>query len=938
MWHNARFRVFALQSSGGGAWPAICLHRVERLAPPSQNPREPAVPVHNLNKIFRPRSVAVIGASDQPGKVGHTLLKNLRTGGFKGAIHPVNSKRSTVQGLPAVPHIAALDAPPDLAVICTPAPTVPDVVRQCGQLGTRGVVIISAGFREVGAEGRALEQRVRDEAAQFDGLRILGPNCLGIIGPHVGLNASFAAASPPPGRVAFLSQSGALCTSVLDWALEEDIGFSYFVSIGNMLDVGVGDLIDYFGADPNTHSIVLYVESISEARQFMSAARAFARRKPIVVYKAGRFAQSAKAAASHTGAMAGVDAVYDAAFQRAGAVRVSLVDDLFDCAELLARKRLPKGPRLAIITNAGGPGVMATDSLLTRQGTLATLSEALLASLNAMLPSCWSHGNPIDVLGDAPPQRFADALRLTLADDSVDAALVMLTPQAMTDPTGAARAVGEVASHSSKPVLAVWMGGKSVRDGVQILNAFGLPTYNTPDHAVRSFMYLISYARNLETLYETPRDVPLTFQVDRAAARHRFRQVVGDDPGIVSAGDSMQLLEAYGLPTTAPARARYADEAVEIADRIGYPVAIKISSPDITHKTDVGGVALNLVDGAQVKQAFERVVQSARAKRPEARLEGVTVERMIAAPDGVELILGAKQDPVFGSVILVGSGGVAAELFQDRALGLPPLNERLAMRMLQSLRSWPLLNGYRGRPAVGVDRLIESLMRFSYLVADFPEILEIDVNPLLVTPECVIALDARMVVDRQRLQSPPRPFSHLAIRPYPEEYVRPAKLVGGAAVLLRPIKPEDEPLWHELHASCSRESLWARFRGLFQQTTHEMATRFCYLDYDRELAIVAEVAIEGIKKLVGVATLAADPDHRQAEFAVLVTDPWQSQGLGGMLTDYCLDIARDWNLRTITAETAPDNVRMLAIFEHRGFELDRTVAHDIVVAKRQVRG
>ncbi|HEX7378355.1 MAG TPA: bifunctional acetate--CoA ligase family protein/GNAT family N-acetyltransferase [Pirellulales bacterium] len=894
------------------------------------------MPIRNLNKIFRPRSVAVIGASDQPGKVGHTLLQNLRSGGFDGPIHPVNSKRSSVQGLPAVANVAALESPPDLAIICTPAATVPDVVRQCGEIGTRGVIIISAGFREVGAEGRALEERVREEAARFDGLRIVGPNCLGIIGPHAKLNASFAAATPPAGHVAFLSQSGALCTSVLDWALEENIGFSYFVSIGNMLDVGVGDLIDYFGADPHTQSIVLYVESISEARRFMSAARAFARQKPIIVYKAGRFAQSAKAAASHTGAMAGVDAVYDAAFQRAGVVRVSLVDDLFNCAELLARQRIPKGPRLAIITNAGGPGVMATDCLLTRHGTPALLSDHLIAELDSILPSCWSHGNPIDVLGDAPPERFAQALRLTLADTGVDAVLVMLTPQAMTDPTGAARAVGAVASHSSKPVLAVWMGGKSVHEGVQILNRFGLPTYNTPDHAARSFMYLISYARNQETLYETPRDVPLTFKVDRAAARRRFHQAIGERPHVISAGASMELLDAYGLPTTAPRRAATADEAVEAANGVGYPVALKISSPDITHKTDVGGVALNLADGEQVRRAFTRVMQSAREKRPQARLEGVTVERMIAAPDGVELILGAKQDPVFGAVILVGAGGVTAELYQDRALELPPLNERLAMRMLQSLRSWPLLNGYRGRPAVNIERLIEIIMRFSYLVADFPEIMEIDVNPLLATPERTIALDARMVVDGQRIRSPMRAFSHLAIRPYPEQYVRPVTLADGVEVLLRPIKPEDEPLWHELHASCSRESLWARFRGLFQQTTHEMATRFCYLDYDRELAIVAEAIVEGVKKLVGVATLAADPDHREAEFAVLVIDRWQSRGLGGRLTNYSLEIAGDWHVGRLIAETSADNTRMLAIFRDRGFELDYHSAPGTVLAQKRL--
>lgn len=901
------------------------------------------MPIRNLDKIFRPKSVAVIGASDDPGKVGHTLLQNLREAGFPGAVYPINSKRSTVQGLPAVAHVGQLTSPPDLAVICTPAATVPAVIGECGAIGTRGVIIISAGFREVGSEGRRLEDQIGQEAARYEGLRIIGPNCLGVMAPHSKLNASFAAGSPAPGRVAFLSQSGALCTSVLDWALEEEIGFSYFVSVGNMLDVGVGDLIDYFGSDPQTDSIVLYVESIDDARHFMSAARAFARRKPIVVYKSGRFAQSAKAAASHTGAMAGVDAVYDAAFQRAGAVRVSLVDDLFDCAELMARKRIPKGPRLAIVTNAGGPGVMATDALLTRQGTLATLSDQSLAKLNAMLPTCWSHGNPIDVLGDAPPERFARALDLALADAAVDAALVMLTPQAMTEPTAAAQAVGEVASRSSKPVLAVWMGGISVREGIQVLNRFGVPTYHTPDHAVRSFMYLVSYANNLEILYETPRDVPLTFTVNKDSVRRRFDEIVASEQNdghvaspaanVLSEEGSKELLEAYGIPVTLPIRAQTAEEAVKVAGSVGYPVVIKIASPDITHKTDVGGVTLNVTNAAEVRTTFERMTSLVREKRPEARIVGVTVQRMITAAGGVELILGAKQDPVFGAVALVGAGGVTAELFQDRALGLPPLNETLARHMLRSLRSWPLLQGYRGRPAVTVERLIEIIMRFSYLVADISEITEIDINPLLVTPDDVVALDARMVVDRERMAKPVRPFSHLAIRPYPEEYRRRVTLSDGSEALLRPIKPEDEPLWHELLANCSQESIRSRFRYLFNGTTHEMAARFCFLDYDRELAIVAEIQDKGVRKLTGVGRLVADTDHQQAEYAVLVADRWQSHGLGGLLTDYCLEIARQWQLLRVTAETSPDNTRMLAIFRDRGFQLDHTAAPDVVVAR-----
>ncbi len=891
--------------------------------------------IRNLDKIFRPQRVAVVGASDQPGKVGFTLLRNMITSGFAGVVYPVNSKRESVQGIQAYPDIAHLPKPPDLAVICTPAPLVPQIIRECGEAGTRGAIIISAGFREIGEAGRALEEQVRAEAAKFDGFRIIGPNCLGVVVPATGLNASFAAATPRPGHVAFLSQSGALCTSMLDWALDEELGFSHFVSIGNMLDVGVGDLIDYFGADPNTESIVLYVESISEARQFMSAARAFARRKPIVVFKAGRFAESAKAAASHTGAMAGVDAVYDAAFQRAGAVRVSQVDDLFDCAELLGRKRIPRGPRLAIVTNAGGPGVMATDALLDRRGMLAPMSDALRAKLDEFLPAAWSHGNPVDILGDAPPERFSRALDILLADPATDAVLAILTPQAMTDPTATARAVAQAAARSEKPVLAVWMGGRMVREGVQLLNRFDVPTYQTPQHAVRSFMYLVSYARNLETLYETPRDIPLSFDLDRAAARRKFDALAAKGQTILSEEDSKDLLEAYGIPITRPLGAATPGEAVKAAQQIGYPVVLNIASPDITHKTDVGGVALNLTNDREAEAAFHRIVDSARQKRPEARIEGVTVQPMFVTAEGFELIVGAKQDPVFGAVIMAGMGGVAAELFQDRALGLPPLNERLARQMLESLRSWPLMNGYRGRPALQVDRLIEILMRLSYLTADFPEIVEFDINPLLATSRNVLALDARIVIDRERLGKSLRPFSHLAIRPYPEEYVRRAQLPDGTNILLRPIKPEDEPLWHGLLASCSAETISSRFRYLIRQTTHEMAARFCFLDYDRELAIVAELKHSGSRRLAGVVRLAADPDHQEAEYAVLVGDPWQGRGIGSVLTDYCLEIARDWNIHRLVAETSPANNRMLAIFRRRGFELNGA-ASDVVVARKDL--
>jgi len=803
--------------------------------------------IRNLDKIFRPQRVAVVGASDNPESVGYTVLRNLVSSGFPGVIYPVNPKHEAVQGIQAYPDVKALPRVPDLAVICTPAPTVPGIVRQCGEAGILGVIIISGGFREAGEGGRELEEGIRSVQREFEGMRIIGPNCLGIIVPSLKLNASFAAAMPEPGHVAFISQSGALCTSVLDWALEEGIGFSHFVSIGNMLDVDFGDLIDYLNEDPHTASIVLYIESIPEAREFMSAARAFAREKVIIAYKAGRFAESARAAASHTGAMAGEDAVYDAAFRRAGIVRVLEIEEIFDTAELLARVRPPLGTKLAIVTNAGGPGVMATDALMALGGELAELGPETVERLDEVLPPFWSRGNPVDIIGDAPPERYAEAVGIVLDDPNVDAVLVILTPQAMTDPRGTAEAIAAI--EGRKPLLAAWMGGRAVREGIEILNQAGIPTYGTPERAVRAFMHLVHYGRNIEMLYETPREIPLSFSVDRKRVRERFIEAFRDGPDVLDEERSKGLLAAYGIPVTRAYPAATPDEAVRIAERIGYPVVLKVLSPQITHKTDVGGVALDLRDAVAVRRAFERIVGSARERRPDAQVLGVTVQRMVRARDGVELILGAKKDPTFGAVIMVGTGGTAAEVFRDRALGLPPLNERLAHRMLESLRSWKLLRGYRGKPGVNLERLIEVLMRFSYLVADFPEIKEIDVNPLLATPNEVIALDARVILDREAIERPPRPYSHLAIRPYPEGYERTETLEDGTPVLLRPIRPEDEPMWHEMLAASSRESIRQRFRHIFKETTHKVAIPYCFIDYDREMAIVGIVEEWGRKRM-----------------------------------------------------------------------------------------
>ncbi len=890
--------------------------------------------VHKLNRFFNPARIALIGVSANPNSVGGKVLSNLVGGGFDGVVYPVNPEREAVLGIQCYPDVKSLPRPADLGVICSPAVKVPDLVRQCGEAGILGLIIISAGFGETGAEGKALEDKIKAEAPRFPGMRIIGPNCLGLISPGKRLNISFAADMPKAGHVAFISQSGALCTSVLDWALEGKIGFSHFVSIGNTMDVDFGHLIDYLGEDENTESIILYIESISEARRFMTAARAFARTKPIIAYKAGRFPESAQVAASHTGAMASEDAVYDAAFRRIGIARVFDIGEIFDCAELIGRRKIPQGPRLGIVSNAGGPAVMATDALIASDGILAKLSDKTIETLNENLPTAWSHRNPVDVLGDANSKRIEKATQIVLQDQGVDAVLVILTPQAMTNPTAAARAVGKLAETARKPILATWLGGAAMRDGTRILTDAGIPAYKTPEQAIRAFMTLVAYSRNLEALYETPKDMPVNFNIDRQKLRTEFiRRHIDGENDILSEEASKSLIETYGIAITKPHRAKTAADAVKIADDMGYPVVLKIDSPDITHKTDVGGVALNLDDAAMVKDSFERMINHVRQKAPDSRIDGVTVQRMIESREAIELIIGIKKDPVFGTVMMAGMGGIGAELLGDKALGFPPLNERLARRMLESLKIWPLLGGYRGRTAANTDKLIEALIRLSYLAADYPEIAELDINPLLAGPQEVVALDARIVLDKSVAGKTIEPYSHLVLRPYPEKYVKQVALKDGTTVTLRPIKPEDEPLWMKLLASCSKESIYLRFRYFFQWASHDVAARYCYIDYDREIAIVAEINDEAGRKLIGVGRLIADPDHESVEYAILIADAWQQKELGRFLTEYCLEIAHKWNLRKVVAVTTTDNRPMISVFQKLGFEVNYTADSSVEVSK-----
>ena len=881
--------------------------------------------VHNLGRIFDPARIAVVGVTQNPNSVGGKVLANLVGGGFRGVVYPVNGDAEAVLGVPCYPGVAACPRTPDLAVICSPAEEVPRRVIECGEAGIRGLIVMSAGFKETGEAGRALEREIAAARARFDGMRIIGPNCLGVVVPRIGLNATFAPAAPRDGDIAFLSQSGALCASVLDWALEQRIGFSHFVSIGNALDVGFGDLIDWFGEDEHTRSIILYVESIADARAFMTAARAYARRKPIIAFKAGRYPASAQAAASHTGAMASEDAVYDAAFQRTGVARVADLADIFDCAALIGRGRIPAGPRLAIVTNAGGPGVIATDALIAQQGDLAAFAPETLQRLEEDLPPAWSHGNPVDVLGDANSKRIEKAVRAVLADRGVDAVLAIVTPQAMTNPTATARTLGKLAAETRKPLLAAWLGGRAMREGLPILAEAGVAAYPTPEQGVRAFTTLVAYARNLDTLYETPKDVAIQLPFDRVEAKRSFvaRHPAAGRAGVLAEDVSKALLASYGIPVTQPLAAATPEEAVAVAAQIGYPVVLKVRSPEITHKSDVGGVALDLAGPDSVVEAYHRILRRAHQRAPLARLDGVTVQRMVRAKDALELILGIRRDPVFGTVMLAGMGGVTAELLGERSLGFPPLNERLARRMLESLKTWPLFTGFRGRPPVAVEALVETMIRLSYLAADWPEIAEMDVNPLICAPDAVVAVDARAVMDPALAGDPAEPFAHLALRPYPEAWVRRVTLPDGTPLTLRPIKPEDEPLWLAMLGRSSKETIYSRFRYLFDWSTHEVATRYCYIDYAREIAIVAELGEGDARSLIGVGRLVADPGHEEGEYAVLVVDAWQHKELGGLLTDTCIDIARAWKLKRIVAQTTTDNRPMIAVFERRGFAVEQ---------------
>ena len=886
-----------------------------------------------LQIIFNPKTVAVIGASDKRSSVGYALVRNLIGSGFDGIIYPINPKRISVFGVRSYPSVKQTPDKIDLAIVATPSVTIPSIVRDCGEAGVEGMVIISAGFLEAGEEGHRLFEEVMTTAKKY-GIRIIGPNCLGFIRPSLHLNASFANRAALPGRIAFLSQSGALCTSILDWSIKEKVGFSYFVSVGSMGDIGFHDLIDYCGQDPNVSSILIYMESLTNAKRFLSAARAFARTKPIIVLKVGRSQEGAKAAMSHTGSLSGDDAIFNAAFDRAGIIRVNTISDLFNCAKTLSMQPRPRGRKLAIVTNAGGPGVIATDTLIDGRGKIAELSPETISELDKALPAAWSKGNPVDVLGDADPTRYRKAVELCLNDSNTDAVLVILTPQAMTDARETAVEITKILNKRDKTILTAWMGADDIADGKELLEKGGIPVFAAPEEAVNTFLNMYHYFKNLQLLYETPSTIPGEFVPNTDKNRALIRSILDEGRLTFNEREAKSFLKNYEIPVTRSAIAKSEQDAYNYAQEIGYPLVMKILSPDILHKTDIGGVSVNIMNPEEARNNFRSILSRVKEARPDATIDGILIEEMVKKE--FELFIGCKKDPIFGPVIVFGLGGVAVEVYKDVNVALPPLNMHLASMLIEDTKISVLLKGYRGMKGVQLETLQFLLYKFAYLIMDFPEIKEIDINPFCMDETGGIVLDAKIILDEEIAKNSIPQYSHLCISPYPKEYIEEYKLRDGRKILLRPIKPEDEPMEAEMFRNFSEQTQRFRFFQLIRSITHEMLIRYTQIDYDREIAIIAAIEENGKQKMAGVVRLIADPYNENAEFAIVVADPWHNLGLGNKLTDYVLKIADDRKIKKIYANFLKENFIMRHIFEKRGFNIFRDPEGDYYTAELDI--
>ncbi len=837
----------------------------------------------------------------------------------KGKIFPVNPNRDTVLEKETYPSVKDIFESIDLGVIATPTPTVPDLVEECGEAGIPGLIIITAGFREIGPEGKRREEKIEKIREDY-GIRILGPNSLGIINPPEGLNVSFTDQMPESGNEVFLSQSGALASSILDWAISANFGFNAFVSVGNMLDVDFGDLIDYFGRDPDTKSILMYVEAIQDPGKFLSAARGFARAKPILAVKSGKYEGGAKAVASHTGSLAGSDEVYEAAFKRAGITRVDDIEDLFTSSEILAKHSLPEGPRLAIVTNAGGPGAMASDAIIERGGELATLSEETRNELREALPERASIENPVDVTGDAASDEYRTALDCCLKDKKVDGVLCIYAPVGPLSPEDPAKAIAEFKDKTDKPILASWMGGEKVQKGRELLREKGFSVQFAPEQSVKVYMYLYRYGRNLERLLEIPEE----FSGERIPPKHHIKAMLErtarEDRTILSEAESKKVLDTYNISSPPIQTASSSDEASMHACNIGFPVALKVFSHDITHKSGVGGVKLNLCSEADVKEAYEEIMENVNEKRPNAEIEGVTVQKMMEDPE-VELIMGSKRDPVFGSVLMFGKGGTDVEYYEDTSIGFPPLNQNLAQLLIEDTKIYEKLEEPDSSSEV-LKSLQKHLNNLSKLIIDFPEIKELDVNPLSLIDGDFLALDARIVIDKELALGEPEENEHLVIEPYPRKYREEWQMKDERRVTIRPIRPEDEPSIFELWNSFSEDKWQYRFFGSVKEITHEDMVRYTNVDYRRNMTIVGEIEEEDEKRIIGVSGLEVYPEDNSCQFAVVVGDPWKGLGLGKKLLDSIIGVAKDKGLERIWTIPPKESDRMRSLCKELGFDIE----------------
>jgi acetyltransferase len=883
--------------------------------------------IENLNRIFNPKRIAVIGASEREGSIGAKIFSNLTEVGYKGEVFPVNPFRQTVQGIPAYPNITKIPSQVDLAVLAAPAHVVPQIVEECGKTGVSGIIIISAGFKEIAEEGVYLERQILEHQKEYN-MRIIGPNSFGVMRPKINLNATFAGRQASPGKIAFISQSAALCASALDWASEAQVGFSAVVSTGSMLDVDLGDYINYFGTDPQTRSIVLYVESIKNSRKFVGAARDFARTKPIVLVKAGRFQESNEAVLCHSGSLGGEDAIYDAAFKRAGIIRVEALRDLFNCAEALAMQPNPTGPNLTIITNAGGPGIMATDYLIARGGKLSQLSDPVLQALKIALPHYCSTANPIDILEEATPKRFRSVLETCLKDPKSNGFLIIYTPQGATDPLTLAEIIVDLTKQTKKLVITSLISDENhCREARKVMQKNGIPSFATPEEAVSTFMYMYNYTQNLELLYQTPEELSVE-QTSPTFLKGILRRAFCEGRKVLTLPESLRFLKEYKIPTAKTIVARTLEEASSQSSELGYPVVMKALSPQVTHKSRIDGVILNVCLPSETEASFKELAQRVKDYSSTAEFQGVAIQSMIREK-GYELLIGAKKDPQFGSVIIFGRGGTDTENFKDVSIGFPPLNQVLARRLIEDTAISKYASSI-GRP-LNVKLVEGILVKFSQLVTDFPEIKEVDINPLIVDKNRVIAVDARIVIEWDRfMREVAEHQDNLLIASYPRRYVSTRKLENGTQVLLRPIKPEDEGRFNEFLKSLSVETLRLRFFEIIKEIPHNTLTRYCNLDYDREIAIVAELR-ESSKPIVGAVRLIIEPGGRSGEFAVLVGDQLQGLGLGSKLMDLLVEIAKDMRVDKIYGYVSATNYKMLSMCSKKGFKAE-PLDEDTIIA------